>query len=81
MQTFAKSGRFGSTRMLFSRVFPTSEDVLFDTLLIDVAFFESEFEPLELVEHGSAELEPFESFEFNKFESLLTLFSVERDFP
>ena len=80
MQTFAKSGRFGSTRMLFSRVFPTSEDVLFDLSEVDVAFFESEFEPLELVEHGSAELEPFESFEFNVLESLLT-FSVERDFP
>ena len=67
--------------MLFSRVFPTSEDVLIDSLLIDVAFFESEFEPLDSVEHGSAEVELFESFEFSKFEFLLTLFSVERDFP
>ena len=80
MQTFAKSGSFGSTRMLFSRVLPTSEDVLFDSSGVDVIFFESELTPLESVEHGSAELELFESFEFDLLESLLT-FSVERDFP
>ena len=72
--------------MLFSRVLPTSEDVLFDLSRVDVSFFESEFELFELelgdsVDFGSAELESFESFEINEFESLLTLFSVERDFP